>query len=39
GRTWLKRPDLLAKRALSAEEKILLEEFKRELEQQNGQYH
>jgi tRNA (guanine37-N1)-methyltransferase len=30
GRTWLRRPDLLAKRALSAEEGKLLEEFKRE---------
>ena len=30
GRTWLRRPDLLAKRALSAEEAKLLEEFKRE---------
>lgn len=30
GRTWLRRPDLLAQRALSAEEAKLLEEFKRE---------
>ncbi|TAK67362.1 MAG: tRNA (guanosine(37)-N1)-methyltransferase TrmD [Betaproteobacteria bacterium] len=30
GRTWLRRPDLLAKRALSAQETKLLEEFKRE---------
>jgi tRNA (guanine37-N1)-methyltransferase len=30
GRTWLRRPDLLAKRALSAQEAKLLEEFKRE---------
>jgi len=30
GRTWLRRPDLLAARALSAEEHGLLEEFKRE---------
>ncbi len=30
GRTWLRRPDLLAKRALSADEVKLLEEFKRE---------
>jgi tRNA (guanine37-N1)-methyltransferase len=30
GRTWLRRPDLLAKRALSAEEDKLLEEFKGE---------
>ncbi len=33
GRTWLRRPDLLAKRALSADESKLLEEFKQE---QNG---
>lgn len=31
GRTWLRRPDLLAKRALSGEEASLLEEFRREL--------
>ena len=30
GRTWLRRPDLLARRAMSAEELKLLEEFKRE---------
>jgi tRNA (guanine37-N1)-methyltransferase len=30
GRTWLRRPDLLATRGLSEEERILLEEFKRE---------
>ena len=30
GRTWLRRPDLLALRKLSAEEERLLEEFKRE---------
>ncbi len=30
GRTWLRRPDLLEKRALSAAEAKLLEEFKRE---------
>ena len=30
GRTWLRRPDLLAVRALSREEEQLLEEFKRE---------
>ena len=29
-RTWLRRPDLLAVRALSEEEAKLLEEFKRE---------
>jgi tRNA (guanine37-N1)-methyltransferase len=39
GRTWLKRPDLLAQRALNAEEQALLEEFKHEWEEQNGQYH
>jgi tRNA (guanine37-N1)-methyltransferase len=31
GRTWLRRPDLLAARQLSAEESKLLEEFKQEL--------
>jgi len=30
GRTWLRRPDLLAVRALSAEQQRLLEEFKQE---------
>lgn len=30
GRTWQRRPDLLAKRALSPEERALLEEFKKE---------
>jgi tRNA (guanine37-N1)-methyltransferase len=30
GRTWLRRPDLLAKRGMSADELKLLEEFKRE---------
>ena len=30
GRTWLRRPDLLGARALSAEEQRLLEEFKQE---------
>lgn len=34
GRTWQRRPELLARRALSAEEQRLLEEFKRE--QQGG---
>jgi tRNA (guanine37-N1)-methyltransferase len=28
GRTWLRRPDLLAKRGLSEAERLLLEEFK-----------
>lgn len=31
GRTWLRRPDLLAKRALSEEDWALLEEFKQDL--------
>jgi len=31
GRTWLRRPELIAKRALSPEESSLLEEFRREL--------
>lgn len=30
GRTWQRRPDLLARRALSEEERALLEEYKRE---------
>jgi tRNA (guanine37-N1)-methyltransferase len=30
GRTWLRRPDLLAARQMSAEEQGLLDEFKRE---------
>lgn len=30
GRTWLRRPDLLAQRALDAESRALLEEFRRE---------
>jgi tRNA (guanine37-N1)-methyltransferase len=30
GRTWQRRPDLLAKRSLSAAESVLLEEFKKE---------
>ena len=34
GRTWLRRPDLLEGRALSPEEHILLDEFRRE--HQNG---
>ena len=31
GRTWLRRPDLLARRALSSDEQALLEEFRFEL--------
>jgi tRNA (guanine37-N1)-methyltransferase len=34
GRTWLRRPDLLARRVLSAAEAKLLEEFKREQNQE-----
>jgi tRNA (guanine37-N1)-methyltransferase len=34
GRTWQRRPDLLEKRALSDDEKRLLEEFKREMSKQ-----
>jgi tRNA (guanine37-N1)-methyltransferase len=30
GRTWLRRPDLLEKRGLDGEERMLLEEFRRE---------
>src|SRR5690349_7096772 len=33
GRTWLRRPELIAKRTLSAEEQRLLDEFKTELPQ------
>jgi tRNA (guanine37-N1)-methyltransferase len=33
GRTWRRRPDLLAKRKLSAAENLLLQEFKNEVEQ------
>lgn len=33
GRTWLRRPDLLAGRALTREEHLLLEEFRREWQQ------
>lgn len=32
GRTWQRRPDLLERRALSAEERTLLEEFKNEVQ-------
>ena len=31
GRTWQRRPDLLQRRVLSDNERVLLEEFKREL--------
>ncbi|GHT81845.1 tRNA (guanine-N(1)-)-methyltransferase [Betaproteobacteria bacterium] len=36
GRTWLRRPDLLAKRALNKEESRLLEEFQREHDEAAG---
>src|SRR6185436_978227 len=36
GRTWLRRPDLLAKRELTAEEKRLLEEFQQEQKRELG---
>ncbi|MFP5348983.1 MAG: tRNA (guanosine(37)-N1)-methyltransferase TrmD [Gammaproteobacteria bacterium] len=36
GRTWLRRPDLLARRSLSDDERALLEEFKREHEAERG---
>jgi tRNA (guanine37-N1)-methyltransferase len=36
GRTWLRRPDLLAKRALNKEESRLLEEFRREHDEAAG---
>jgi tRNA (guanine37-N1)-methyltransferase len=32
GRTWQRRPDLLERRALSVEERALLEEFKKEVQ-------
>lgn len=32
GQTWIKRPDLLNKKALTTEEKILLDEFKKNVE-------
>ena len=36
GRTWLRRPDLLAARGVSAEESLLLAEFRQERESDNG---
>ncbi len=39
GRTWLRRPELIAARQLSPEESSLLEEFRRELEQQKKRAH
>ena len=37
GRTWLRRPELIERRGLSAAERKLLEEFRRELEAAGGQ--
>ncbi len=37
GRTWQRRPDLLAERRLTGEEERLLEEFRRELQQKAAQ--
>lgn len=36
GRTWLRRPELLARRGMNSEERILLEEFKIERAQRTG---
>jgi tRNA (guanine37-N1)-methyltransferase len=36
GRTWLRRPELLAKRELTAEEKVLLDEFEAEWSELNS---
>ena len=36
GRTWLRRPDLLAVRGLSSDEKTLLEEFRREAQERRA---
>lgn len=36
GRTWLRRPELLERRGLTAEERVLLEEFKIERAQRTG---
>ena len=36
GRTWLRRPELLAQLELTAEQKRLLEEFQREYERESG---
>ena len=36
GQTWLRRPDLLAKRLLSEEERLLLNEFKEQLKGQES---
>ena len=36
GRTWLRRPDLLARRRLVAEDQVLLDEFIREYQEKQG---
>ncbi|HET8765027.1 MAG TPA: tRNA (guanosine(37)-N1)-methyltransferase TrmD, partial [Rhodanobacter sp.] len=36
GRTWLRRPDLLAQRVLDVESRTLLEEFRREYRAAGG---
>jgi tRNA (guanine37-N1)-methyltransferase len=36
GRTWLRRPDLLARVQLGATDRLLLEEFRRELAEQKN---
>lgn len=39
GRTWLRRPDLLARKALSDEEQALLEAFQKEYQKEHEQSH
>jgi tRNA (guanine37-N1)-methyltransferase len=39
GRTWLRRPELLERRGMNAEERALLEEFKIERAQRTGGNH
>lgn len=36
GRTWLRRPDLLAQRQLAAKDRALLDEFIREYQEKQG---
>ena len=36
GRTWLRRPELLARRGLKAQDQALLDEFIREYQQKTG---
>ncbi len=36
GRTWLRRPELLARRGLDTQERALLDEFIREYQQKTG---